>query len=328
MIYFFKRYALFIGLCLLFLSGGIVIGTLLSSHNVSVIPFQEDRLGGYKYINPLLECDTNQIDLSTEYKPSSQNIQTIIDTEKKKGNVQDVSVYYRDLNNGPWFSINSSSEFAPASLLKVPIMMAYYKAAETDPSILTQHIVYATSANQEAQYYAPTQTLENGKSYTADELIHQMIVYSDNDAMTLLGNHIDQDSIIKILSDLGIEPAKSSSLPDALTVRSYASLFRVLYNASYLSKTYSEKALSLLAQTGFPQGIAAPLPKNMTVADKFGEREFADGTKQLHNCGIIYYPQHPYLLCIMTQGNDYQPLANTIAAISQSIYQNLHQKYH
>jgi beta-lactamase class A len=48
------------------------------------------------------------------------------------------SIYYRDFKNGPWILINGEETFTPASLLKVPIMIALYKLAETNPAILTE----------------------------------------------------------------------------------------------------------------------------------------------------------------------------------------------
>ena len=40
------------------------------------------------------------------------------------GRIRDVSVYYRDLLDGPWFGINESVEYNPASMMKVPVMVA------------------------------------------------------------------------------------------------------------------------------------------------------------------------------------------------------------
>jgi len=72
--------------------------------------------------------------------------------------------------------------------------------------------------------------------------------------------------------------------------------FRVLYNATYLSSDSSEHALSLLNLPDFPQGIEATVPKGVAVAQKFGERSVFTSTgavdhRELHDCGIIYYPK-------------------------------------
>ena len=47
-----------------------------------------------------------------------------------------LSVYFRNLNNGPWFGIRENEGFAPASLMKISILISYLKMSETDPNLL------------------------------------------------------------------------------------------------------------------------------------------------------------------------------------------------
>jgi hypothetical protein len=57
---------------------------------------------------------------------------------------------------------------------------------------------------------------------------------------------------------------------------------------------------------------------------KFGELiNAADGARQLHECGIIYYPYRPYLLCMMTKGHSFEDLDNTINKVSQAVYDSI-----
>jgi hypothetical protein len=44
---------------------------------------------------------------------------------------------------------------------------------------------------------------------------------------------------------------------------------------------------------------------------------------QLHDCGIIYYPGNPYLLCVMTRGTDWSALEKTIQTISAMTYKEV-----
>jgi beta-lactamase class A len=107
---------------------------------------------GYRYISPLLECaDSNNL-----YSHDLENkLNKIINNNIKKGKVSLVSLYYRDLNNGPWIGINENEEFSPASLLKVPLMIAYLKMTETEPSILKEKIKINNHQNLIAQNINP-----------------------------------------------------------------------------------------------------------------------------------------------------------------------------
>jgi len=106
-------------------------------------------------------------------------------------------------------------------------------------------------------------------------------------------------------------------------VLTYAGFFRILYNGTFLSKEMSDKALGVLTGVAFRRGIVAGVGDGVTVAHKFGERSEETGAKQLHDCGIVYYPRHPYLLCVMTKGADFDALAGELSAISRAVYQEI-----
>jgi beta-lactamase class A len=251
----------------------------------------------------------------------------------KEGKATRISVWVRDLESKQWAASNENDRYAPASLLKMPLMIAYFKLAEIQPTLLTTQLVYTPSPllNDSSQDFAPAKTLVEGQSYTVEQLIENMIINSDNNAAAMLLAHIDPDIFNNTLIDLGIKiPSKMGSDGggyDFVTVKSYANIFRTLYSASYLTRDYSEQALELMASSSF-KGIAEPLPAGTLVAHKFGEREVdnQDGTSQkreLHDCGIIYKGERPYSLCIMTEGKDFAQLLSIIKDISTIAYTNL-----
>ena len=137
-----------------------------------------------------------------------------------------------------------------------------------------------------------------------------------------------------VFSDLGIDPASLTSTPDNVTVKDFSIMLRALYNATYLNRDDSERALELLSEADFSEGIDSGVPNRIQVAQKFGESsiEAPDGSvasKELNDCGIIYYPSHPYLLCIMTRGNgdDTKGLEEAIATVSGMVFKDVQAKY-
>jgi hypothetical protein len=85
----------------------------------------------------------------------------------------------------------------------------------------------------------------------------------------------------------------------------------------------SEKALSYLAETTFDKGLVAGVPEAVAVAHKFGEAGREDGSLQFHDCGIVYYPGRPYILCVMTRGGSFEPLYAAVADISRTVYEEV-----
>lgn len=73
----------------------------------------------------------------------------------------------------------------------------------------------------------------------------------------------------------------------------------------------------------------AGVPRDLKVAHKFGERRFdvpgTPPTDQLHDCGVVYFPGRPYLLCLMTRGASWDRLADTLRELSGIVYQHYEQ---
>ncbi|MBI5044617.1 MAG: serine hydrolase [Candidatus Levybacteria bacterium] len=326
-----RKILLSVLLGVLLFAGGVFCGKYLFlqdiketiDHSVTY----ESRLGkGFSFINPLLECNIAQF-TGRGLNILDDKLQNLIAKLKNQGKVVDVAIYYRDLNNGPWFGINEKMDFSPASLLKLPVLMAYYKQAEITPEILKQKITISGKKYVIPQDIVPKMALEEGKSYTVEELLERMIVYSDNQALVLLSENISEELINKVTIDLGIvTPTENSALVDFMTVKDYSGLFRVLFNASYLNQEYSEKALKLLSNSDFKSGIVAGVGKDVVVAHKMGEREISASIKQLHDCGIVYIPNNPYLLCIMTRGKDFTELSSVIRDISSTVHLELQKR--
>lgn len=299
--------------------------------------FSQTRFkGSYEFINPLVECDDNSQTVLNKYIPFEAEIKNKIKDEVIARNPDvEISYYFRNLNNGPWFGSNEDDKFSPASLLKVPIMMAFFKESESNPSILDKIVLYGKRVEGDivSQNTIINKPLQVGKSYSIGELVKTMIDDSNNEALYLLGDNISEQTVDQVYKDLGITIPDIRGPNDYISVKEYASFFRILYNAAYLEKDTSEKALQILSGSEFHDGLEAGIPKGLKIAHKFGERQIvnADGSmvKQLHDCGIIYYEKYPYLLCVMTKGNNTTTttLSDIIRNISKIIYSEISQKY-
>lgn len=283
----------------------------------------------YPLVNPYLRCEPASELVKKEYAEFKAQVEAAIGKRRAAGDIKDVSVYFRDLENGPWFGIEPDAPFAPASLMKLPVLIAYYKHAETMPQLLSLKIETGGDVSTE-QMLPREESLKAGETYTVDELLRRMIVYSDNNAqkilMSFLSRLSQQDDIFgETLASMGLAKSEGRS-DDFLSVKRYASFYRALYNASFLSKEMSQKALDLLTRTVFHEGIDDGVPPEALVAHKYGIRR--DGnTVQLHDCGIVYHPRTPYLLCVMTRGDGNDPLAAIIQEVSAMVYNEVHLRH-
>jgi beta-lactamase class A len=272
-------------------------------------------------VSPLLEYEIPPGG-SLELESLRNEVNSYIKEQTSKGKDRHVSFYFMKLKDGVWVGIDEDEGYAAASLLKVPLLIAVLNKAQVFPEILERRITYGSQLDVLSQNIVPARRPELGKTYTVDELLRFMIVYSDNVAKELILDNTDQEYIGRVYSDLGLPAPFEQDKEYMISVKDFAMFFRVLYNATYLNKNMSEKALRLLAETEFPEGIPAGVAPGITVAHKFGERRYLKGETELHDCGIIYHPEGPYLLCVMTVGSDLDQLKKIIRDISGIVNKN------
>jgi len=274
-----------------------------------------------KLINPLLDCEGELTEISYVF---AQGLNAEVEKHKKKPGIRDIAVYFRHLQAGMWTGVNTNNQFIPASLLKVPLMIAAYKQLEMDPSFATRKFAFSDNIPPAFPNRIPgSKALVIRQSYTLEELIEYMIVYSDNDAATIIKQSISQQILDHVFKDLGAKSVFDESGVYGISPKIYGSFLRILYNATYLNRYHSAKALEVMSRVEYKNALVAGInDPSITIAHKFGERESEHG-KQLHDCGIVYTNDKigDYLICIMVKGgNDYAPMEEIIRDISRYVY--------
>lgn len=289
----------------------------------------QDRLGSskFEYIDPLLACEVADKKEIVEFQPINDILQRQVQTEINGRNIHKISVYFRGMTTGRWAGYQENEAYPGGSLIKIPFLMAYYQMAEHRPEILNEMLMYHGDFDQSAgQKISPAKKIEAGKSYSISELIDRMIVYSGNNSTVLLMRRLDRSVLNNLFEDLSVPKDQDTHRQWIVTTKNFAYFFRILYNATYLSRTMSEKALKLLSEVDFKEGLVAGVPVTIKVAHKFGEytEQYADGailSASLHDCGITYYPSHPYFLCVMTEGKSLEALKGVIARLSKRVFE-------
>ncbi len=293
-----------------------------------------DCLTNLHFIKPTLDCRLSD-EKSEQFSLLEEKLAVLIDIYKRTGKATRVSVFVRDLKTTKFAAVNDGESFVMASLLKVPLVIAGYKLAEVEPKVLDQDFIYKGVPNlYKEQNFKVSQELELNKPYKLREIMRRSIVYSDNTAAQIISEYYAPGFFDKVLLALGlnyINPDDNGE--DIVTARSYANIFRILYNSSYLTREYSDQILAMLTETEYKSGALASLPKNVVVAHKFGERAFnitKNGVEepyllQFHECGLVYAndKKEPYTFCFMTEGADFKELEKIQSEISLTVYSTM-----
>ncbi len=279
----------------------------------------------YKFINPLLAVDTTAKNEFLESPLFSSQLEGIITKSQKSNEIKNAAVYFRDLESGHWAGINEDTNFSPGVLLKIPLMMAYLQQEAENPGSLTQKLVYESDNTSSV-----SNSLYIGRSYSIEELIDAMLIANDDMAANVLYDHVDKNALHALYSDLGVYFPEDKIHDDFLSIKQFALFFRVLYNATYLNREMSEKALDILSRASLSDGLVLTLPKDLRISHRYHTRTYKEKDQTLiesHSCGIIYYPSHPYLLCVVGVSDNNQKINNLFNQISELVYRSFTNKY-
>lgn len=281
----------------------------------------------YRLVAPLVGIDSPSALTIGHFADLDKQIQSY--AEGHRDDIGSFGLYYRDLDSSQWFGINEGDKYIPASLLKIALAFVVLKQEDADPRFAAMKKVYTpkiAAINSSVPFLEPSE-LVVGRAYRTQDLLEKMLIDSDNGAKDLLYSAVDKKYFLEIFRLLGVAEPRDP-LAYELSPKDYALFFRMLYGGTYLSSDDSERLLEILTRTQFNDGVVAGVPSNITVAHKFGTFTLTDksGAKagiELHDCGVVYHPVSPYILCIMTKGKEPQQLAHFIADISAIVYKNV-----
>ena len=154
---------------------------------------------------------------------------------------------------------------------------------------------------------------------TVEETIRLSLVNSDNTASNILRSTIPALAIDRVFDSLDI-PKDTKGVFHIISPKNYSSILRSLYLSSYLTEASSNEILGILTMTVFNDKIAAGVPKNIKVAHKIGVFSTKDELEETYgDCGIVYVPKRPYVICIMTKSNETESREH-MQHISKMIY--------
>ncbi len=268
----------------------------------------------YKLIDPINQpiIDSN-IDNQTiilhfnELKPQ-------VESEIEKYNEKShTGIFLQDIKTGAWLGINEREGFFPASLLKVPIMLAILKKVDRNEITLEDTIILEESDID--QNAGDLYEIGVGAELTVWDLIKAMILSSDNTAKNALKRQLTEAELNAVFTHVGIPNPYLPENDQTVTPRGYTRLLKSIYYASFLSPELSEKAMDIMTDTEMENLISARIPSEVQVAHKFSERP--DG---LGDCGIIYHPKNPYLICILTKEMEVPKAKALISSLSEIVY--------
>ena len=225
------------------------------------------------------------------------------------------SFYFEYLPSGTSMRIGDDNELIAASLIKVPLVMNLYRAAELGKTSLDRTITL-TESDLDGTYGSLWEK-GAGTKLTLHQLARLALEESDNTAAHAIYSHIDgmleesDQSLAQLDIDQNLQNGQA-----IINAKSYASVLKSLYYASYVSRQSSNEILTYLTHSTEHERLTKKLPSTVKVAHKNG---VYNQVWSESDCGIVYAPKRPYALCIMLGLPEHE--SNTFMAdVSKQIF--------
>lgn len=230
-------------------------------------------------------------------------------TEPYKDNF---AFYFEYIPTGTSVGLNNDSEFTAASLLKVPVVMAYLRMKER-LGIKEDKTVTLQQADLDSKY---GELYKKGVGYPINlgDAVKLTLQQSDNTASLVLAHRTPVEDFTYVYEGLDIQPALEGDNP-IITAEQYISILKALYFSSILNREDSQYVLDLLTKTDFNNMMPSGVPHDVIIAHKVGLID-----EQIYNdCGIVYVPTRPYALCMISQSDRVTAQAR-MQEVSKAIY--------
>lgn len=254
----------------------------------------------------------NQNDILINFIPLRQALREYAEKQENE-----IGVYFEYLPSGTSIGVNDQMQINIASLIKIPVVMAIYH--EIDKGHIKKEDIITMEEYHIDKKFGDFWKKGVGTKITVMEAIELALIESDNTASTMLLSILPFGAIDTIFDALDI-PKDTKNKLHIISPKNYSSILRSLYLSSSLEKKSSNDILEILMKSRFNDKIAAGLPETIKVSHKIGVFNSKDNPEETYSdCGIVYVPNRPYLLCVMTKSNE-EKAREYMRHISKMIY--------
>lgn len=247
--------------------------------------------------------------------------------ELVSGQDSKIGLYFEYLPTGIHIGINDREGFRRASLIKLPTVMRVYRLNKEGK--LKKSDELTIEKDQLDSDYGKLWKRGEGTKITIEEAVKFALVESDNTAFNVLRDKIAQidgrelgnnNGILTVYDYLDI-PRDIETDNLNISARNFSSILKSLFFSAYLDYEDSNEILEIMATpTTLFNMLDSGVPESIKVADKFAvNKEGEKGSLVTSDCGIVFVPQRPYVICVMINDQP-ETAANKISEISKIVY--------
>lgn len=234
-------------------------------------------------------------------------------------------IVVKNLKTGKSFYFNEHKTYQPGSLYKLWVMAVVYKQIQegslTKDQILSEDV---TTLNDKFDIDPESAEQTEGiVTLSVYDALNQMITISHNYAALLLTEKVKLSTVAEFLKENNFNESTVGTDYSNPTTTPYdiALFFEKLYKGELANEQFTKEMIDLLKSQQLNDKLPKYLPKEINIAHKTGEIDFAT-----HDSGIVYAPSGDYLIVVLSESDFPSGAADRIARISKAVYDNFNNK--
>ena len=239
-----------------------------------------------------------------------------------------IGIVIREIGGELAFDFNPQQVFPAASLIKLLILLAYYRRVEGGTLKPSQQV--ALSADQFVGGTGILQDLTPGCRLTLQDLATLMIVVSDNTATNMLIDRLGIEQINEVGRAYGLQDtmlqrkmfdweAREKGCDNFTSPADIARLLDASLTTEFLSGTSKASLLAILKKQRLNNKLPAQTPPPASWAHKTGEMNGVE-----HDAGILTLAGRQVIVAVLTADlKDNEDGRRVIAEIGRIVYHQL-----
>jgi Beta-lactamase class A len=221
----------------------------------------------------------------------------------------EIGIYYYDLKTGNSCFVGNCDVFPSLGIAKLILLIEVYRQAEegllslSDEYILKKESPSTVPESEYEETVGILDFLHEGMQLTVGDLVHLMMVISDNSAFNILLSIIGMENVNNTMKKLGLvhtrvgcflfewdvrDPGKDNYH----SVREVGSLLKRLYKKQLISISASESILRLLSYHQRREVLSSFSNQKITVAQQTGF-----DINSLHEAAVVMSGR-PFIICM------------------------------
>ncbi|HEY9701883.1 MAG TPA: serine hydrolase, partial [Allocoleopsis sp.] len=229
-----------------------------------------------------------------------------------------------DLDTGAYFDYSGNASFSAASMIKVPILLAFFQDVDAGKIKLNEELTLEKSIIAEGA--GTIQYDKIGSKFTTLEVATKMMQISDNTATNMIIKRLGgQEKLNQRFKSWGLKTTVINNLladlegTNLTTPKELVTVMGMINQGEKISSESRDRILDIMQKVKTNTLLPKGLEKNATIAHKTGDIRSVVG-----DVGLIDMPTGKrYMVCVIVKRSNNDPKAQElIRQLSKTIYQH------